>query len=92
MGNDIEKRIAKIIEDHYLWDGYTDSDGTVARCRCDLDNPSITNGVEDGGWMTQNDYYAHVAAVLVAELGLRQEWAPDLQGGSRYVTDWQDDT
>lgn len=72
MSNDIQARIAAVQREHYLWDEFN-SDGTqMARCRCDVDQPSITNGVPDGGWVTLDEYAAHVTDVLMREL------APDI--------------
>lgn len=66
---DLREQIAEIVEDHYLWDYYDAYDASAyARCRCDVDNPSMTNGCEDGGWMRLDDYCRHVATLVTDHL------------------------
>ena len=62
--SDIVDRIAEVIAQHYAWDGPQDMH--IVRCRCDVDDPSMTNGVEDGGWMPFDEYTAHVAGEVSA--------------------------
>ncbi len=79
----------------FLWDSCEDED--ISRCRCDVDNPSMTNGCEDGGWMDSERFNAHIVAEVVKALGLREETnryqgviistSPNKM--HRYVTDWE---
>lgn len=68
--SDLRARLADALREHYLWDEFNNTDGRRARCRCDLTNPSITNGVPDGGWMPFEDYATHVADVLLSLPGI----------------------
>jgi hypothetical protein len=63
------RAIADVLRQHYLWDECNDEAGRIARCRCDVDDPSITNGVPDGGWRKFDEHIQHVADEV--EAGLR---------------------
>jgi hypothetical protein len=61
--DDIQQRIADVLRGHPYAKSYYWSDG----CRC--------------GWYKEtdgNDHQGHLAAVLVSELGLTQEWSHEL--------------
>lgn len=54
--------LAEVLAAHAVWDELDDRDGpAMVRCRCDVDNPHITNGVEDGGWMPRAEHHKHQA-------------------------------
>ena len=54
---------------HRVWSEYDGDNELMVRCRCDVDNPHLTNGVPDGAWMPLSQYHIHVAAEVDKALG-----------------------
>src|SRR5260370_39208263 len=86
----IEARVAEVLRGHFWWfvgnlgvPGMPDQKGY--KCSCGWETHGDATGPPDSP-------HGHVAAVLVAELGLREEEGADFTGGGlvRYVTEWQE--
>ena len=54
---------------HRVWSEYDGDNELMVRCRCDVDNPHLTNGVPDGAWMPLSQYHIHVATEVDKALG-----------------------
>jgi hypothetical protein len=76
--SDLRDRLATVIVKHHTCECDRTVDGTWTQCQC------------DAGWRREDEWAAHVADAVIAELGLEEELT---YGGMmrRYVTDWKAD-
>jgi hypothetical protein len=77
---DLTARVAEVLDKHWLQD-YAEDAAPGYDCSCGEDFTRL------------DDYTGHVAAAVVAELGLTEEEGADFTfgGRSRWVTPWVDD-